>query len=148
MAAGQIVALLLIVLGGVAVAVQAPVNGALARSLTSPLAAAALSFGVGFAVLLVMTLASAGTAPLAGLAGVPAWQFLGGLLGAFYVWAMTSAIGTVGALTAVAALILGQLAAGLLLDHAGAFGLPVHPVSLRRIAAVLLVTAGLLLSRG
>lgn len=148
MNAGQIAALVLICLGGAAVAVQAPVNGALSRSVTSPLAAAAISFGIGFAILIAVTLASAGPAPFARAAGVPGWQLLGGFLGAFYVWAMTSAIGTVGALTALAALILGQLAAGLVLDHVGAFGLPVQPVSGRRIAAVVLVAAGLFLSRG
>lgn len=148
MTTGQVVALMLICLGGAAVAVQAPVNGALSRSVTSPLAAAAISFGIGFAILIAVTLASAGPAPFARAAGVPGWQLLGGFLGAFYVWAMTSAIGTVGALTALAALILGQLAAGLALDHIGAFGLPVQPVSGRRIAAVVLVAAGLFLSRG
>lgn len=147
MSAGQIAALVLICLGGAAVAVQAPVNGALSRSLTSPLAAAAISFGVGFVVLITVTLASAGPAPFGRAMGVPGWQLLGGVLGAFYVWAMTSAIGTVGALTALAALILGQLVAGLVLDHLGAFGLPVQPVSATRLGAVLLVGCGLFLSR-
>ena len=148
MTSGQIVALILICLGGAAVAVQAPVNGALGRSLSSPLAAAAVSFAVGLAVLVIATLASAGTAPVAKLAGVPTWQLAGGLLGAFYVWAIISGIGSVGALTALSAIILGQLTAGLLLDQIGAFGLPVHPISLRRVAAVALVAGGLLLSRG
>ena len=148
MTAGQILSLVLICLGGAAIAVQAPINGALGRALASPLAAAAVSFGVGFAALLLATLASAGTAPVARMSGVPAWQFVGGFLGAFYVWAIISGIGSVGALTALAAIILGQLTAGLLLDQIGAFGLPVHPISMRRIAAVVLVAGGLFLSRG
>ena len=147
MTAGQIGALLLLCAGGAAVAVQAPINGALGRSLASPLSAAAVSFGVGFAVLLAVALASAGTAPAARLAGLPLWQVSGGLLGAFYVWAMIRGIGTTGALTALAAIILGQMIAGLVLDHLGAFGLPAQPVSARRIAAVALVAAGLFLSR-
>lgn len=147
MQAGQVAALLLLCAGGAAVAVQAPINGALGRSLASPLSAAAVSFGVGFAVLLAVALASAGAAPAARLAGVPLWQVSGGILGAFYVWAMTRGIGTTGALTALAAIILGQMVAGLLLDHFGAFGLPAQPVSARRIAAVVLVAAGLILSR-
>ena len=48
---------------------------------------------------------------------------------------------------ALAAIILGQMIAGLVLDHLGAFGLPAQPVSARRIAAVALVAAGLMLSR-
>lgn len=147
MSGGQIAALLLLCAGGAAVAVQAPINGALGRALASPLAAAAVSFGVGFAALLAVTLASAGTAPAGRFAGLPLWQFTGGILGAFYVWAMIRGIGGTGALTALAAIILGQLVAGLVLDHLGAFGLPVQPVSAARIGAVLLVGCGLLLSR-
>ena len=146
MTQGTLVAVLLIVLGGAAVAVQAPVNGALGRSLQSPLAAAAVSFGVGFACLMALTLVGSGGA-LARLGGVPFWQFAGGLLGAFYVWAMVSSISTLGVLTALAALILGQLGAAILIDHFGAFGLAVQPISPRRIAAVALVPAGLFLSR-
>ncbi len=147
MTSGQIVSLILICLGGAAIAVQAPINGALGRSLSSPLAAAAVSFAVGFAVLFLAALASAGMAPVARLAVVPVWQLVGGLLGAFYVWAIISGIGSVGALTALTAIILGQLTAGLMLDHIGAFGLPVHPISLQRMAAVVLVAGGLVLSR-
>ncbi|MCB2152712.1 MAG: DMT family transporter, partial [Rhodobacteraceae bacterium] len=62
MTQGTLVAVLLIVLGGAAVAVQAPVNGALGRSLQSPLAAAAVSFGVGFACLMALTLVGSGGA--------------------------------------------------------------------------------------
>lgn len=147
MAPGPVLALMLIAVGGVAIAVQAPVNGALARALGSPLAAATVSFGLGFAVLLALTLAGAGPAALSRLGGVAAWQLAGGILGAFYVWSVTTGIGATGALSALAALILGQLAAGLVLDHLGAFGLPVQPVSPRRLAALALVAAGLVLSR-
>ncbi len=147
MTAGQIVSLVLICLGGAALAAQAPINGALGRSLESPLAAAAVSFGVGFTALLLATLASAGAEPAGRLAGVPVWQFAGGLLGAFYVWSILSGVGSVGVLTALATLILGQLSAGLVLDHVGAFGLPVQPISATRIGAAVLIGAGLILSR-
>ncbi len=146
MTGGAWIAVLLIVLGGAAVAVQAPVNGALGRSLQSPLVAATVSFGVGFAALLALSLLGSGGA-MAGLGDVPFWQFAGGLLGAFYVWAMVSTISTLGVVTALAALILGQLGAALLIDHVGAFGVAVQPMSPRRLLAVALVAAGLVLSR-
>ena len=136
----------LIALGGAAVAVQAPLNGALGRSLASPVAAAAVSFAVGFVLLAAMALAGSGGG-LARLGSVPLWQLVGGVLGAFYVWAMITAVGSLGAVTAIAALIFGQLTAALILDHAGAFGLVVQPISVRRVAAVALVMAGLILSQ-
>ncbi len=148
MPAGSIPALILIFLGGVAIAVQAPINAALGRSVGSGLAAAAVSFGVGFAALIVVSLATSGAAPFEKASGVPWWQLAGGLLGAFYVWSVIAGLSGLGVLTALVALILGQLGAALVLDHLGAFGLPAQPVSLRRVVAVTLVAAGLLLSRG
>lgn len=138
----------LIALGGAAIAVQAPLNAALSRSLGSPLAAAAISFAVGLVALAALALATAGSAPVTRLAGVPLWQLVGGFLGAFYVWSVISGVASLGVVTAVAALILGQLVAALILDQIGAFGLAVQPVTLRRLVAVALVAGGLLLSRG
>ncbi len=146
MAAAPLTPLVLIALGGAAIALQAPVNGALARTLASPLAAAALSFGVGFAALAGLTLAQ-GTGVAGRLADVPLWQFAGGLLGAFYVWSMVSGIMGLGAVTAMAALVFGQLTGALVVDAIGAFGLAPHPVSPTRLASVALVGAGLILSR-
>ena len=45
------------------------------------------------------------------------------------------------------ALVVGQLVAALVLDRIGAFGLPVHDISLTRLAGLGLVLAGLALSR-
>jgi transporter family-2 protein len=76
------------------------------------------------------------------------WRYLaGGLLGAFYVWAVLWSVPTLGVVTAFAALILGQLGMAMLLDAIGAFGLAVHSITPLRIASVLLVGAGLVLSR-
>jgi transporter family-2 protein len=137
----------LIALGGAAISVQAPLNAALSRSLGSPLAAAAVSFAVGFVLLLALALVSVGSGPVARLSGVPLWQLTGGFLGAFYVWSVISGVSTLGVVTAVAALILGQLVAALILDQTGAFGLAVQTISPRRVVAALLVLAGLILSR-
>jgi transporter family-2 protein len=52
-----------------------------------------------------------------------------------------------GALTAAAAVIFGQMAMAMILDRFGAFGLPVQVITWKRIAGLVLVMAGLLLSR-
>jgi len=78
---------------------------------------------------------------------VDGWLLLGGLLGAFYVWAILWSIPVLGIVTAVSAMILGQLLVALTLDAMGPFGLPVHEVSGTRILAVVLVAGGVILSR-
>jgi bacterial/archaeal transporter family-2 protein len=52
-----------------------------------------------------------------------------------------------GVVTTVAALILGQMTAALVLDRLGLFGLPVQELSVTRLAAAGLVAAGVVLSR-
>ncbi len=140
-------ALLIVVFAGVALAIQAPINAALGRSLGSPIAAAAVSFAVGLVVLIGLTLLISGPQPFAKVAATPGWQLVGGLLGAFYVSAVLWGVSTLGVLSTMAALILGQMGAALLLDGNGLFGLPVQALTPQRIAAAVLVAAGLLLSR-
>ena len=140
-------ALLAIFVGGIAIAVQAPINARLAVHSGDGMAAAAISFGVGFLLLAGVTAARGAVPPLDRLAGVPWWAWTGGALGAVYVWAAIWSVSTLGALTLVAGLILGQMTAALLLDSSGAFGLAVREVSPQRLAAVALVAAGVVLSR-
>lgn len=139
--------LTIVACAGMALATQAPINGALARSLGSPVAAAAVSFGVGLVFLIGLTLALNGPQPFAKLVLTPWWQLAGGLLGAFYVSAVLWGVSTLGVVSTMAALILGQMGMALLLDGAGLFGLAVQALTAQRIAAAVLVAAGLVLSR-
>lgn len=142
----QGLALLAIALGGVAVAVQAPLNAALGRSLGAALPAAAVSFAVGMIALIVLSYATT-SAPFARLGEVPVWQCAGGLLGAYFIWSVIWGAPSLGVVTTIAAMILGQMVGALVLDAVGAFGTPVQPISLTRVAAVALVVAGVVLSR-
>ena len=142
----MILPLLAVFIGGVAIAAQAPLNANLARILGGPLPAAAVSFGVGFVLLLALSLLT-GTANYARLTAAPPVLWLGGLLGAWYVTSVIWGIPTLGALSAIAVLILGQMVGALVLDSVGAFGLAVQQITPQRLAAAGLVAAGLVLSR-
>lgn len=139
--------LLAVVLGGVAIALQAPVNAALARELGGPVPAAAVSFGVGFAVLMVIALAQGQGGAFLKLPQVPAWMMVGGCLGAWYVLAAVWGVNSLGVLTLISAVILGQMTAAIVIDATGALGVAVREVTPTRIAAAGLVMAGLILSR-
>jgi Putative inner membrane exporter, YdcZ len=67
--------------------------------------------------------------------------------GRLHVFAVLWGVPTLGVLSTMAALILGQMGAALVLDGAGMFGLQVQALSPQRIAAAVLVAAGLVLSR-
>ena len=139
--------LLGILLGGVFLASQAPINAALARSLGDPVLAACISFGIGFVILAVLS-AVRGAWPSGGaMAAAPWWSWLGGLLGAFYVAVVIWGVPQLGVVSTVAALIFGQVAAALILDAVGAFGLPVQAITWQRLVAAGMILGGLVLSR-
>lgn len=140
-------ALIIVVIAGVALATQGPINAALGRSLASPMGAATVSFGVGLILLIALTLLFDGPQTFTKLAITPGWQLFGGFLGAFYVSAVLWGVSTLGVLSTMAALILGQMGMALVLDGNGLFGLPVQMLTPQRIAAAGLVAAGLVLSR-
>ncbi|MEJ6390722.1 DMT family transporter [Gymnodinialimonas ulvae] len=147
MSSQYLFALIAIAVGGACISTQAPINARLGSHVGDPVAAAAISFIVG-AIALSLIVMLRGAVPSAGqMASAPWWAWVGGALGAVYVWAAVWSVGTLGVLTMVAALIFGQLAAALLLDAIGAFGLQVREISWTRIAAIALVAAGLVLSR-
>ena len=136
-----------ILIGGVFLSSQAPINAALARSLGDPLLAACISFGVGFLILAVIS-AFRGTLPSgSAMASAPWWSWLGGVLGAFYVAVGVWGGAQIGVGGTVAALVFGQVAAALILDAVGAFGLPVQAITWQRIVAAGLILGGLVLSR-
>ena len=143
----MILALLAIALGGACIAVQAPINARLAGAVGDPVLAAAISFGVGFAILIVIAAARGALPGLPGGLSAPWWVWAGGALGAFYVWAAVWSVGTLGVVTLVAALILGQMLAAMAVDATGAFGTAVREITPTRLAAAALVAAGVVLSR-
>lgn len=140
-------AVLAVVLGGVAVAVQAPINAALGRELGAMVPAAAVSFGVGFLVLIAASTLLGQSGVFLKLASAPAWTLVGGALGAVYVLSAILGVGTLGVVTMVAALVLGQMAAAMVIDSTGSLGMELREISPQRIAAAGLVAAGLVLSR-
>ena len=132
---------------GAAVALQTRINAALGRNRGSGVAAAAVSLGVGFAVLLAVLWLRGELDALPRAFSAPLVLLLGGVLGAFYVWSVLWAIPTLGALTVISALILGQLSAALVIDATGLLGLTVQAITPTRIAAAALEAAGAVVSR-
>ncbi len=142
-----ILSLIVVALAGTALATQTPINAALGRSIGSGIAAAAVSFAIGFLVLLAVSIVAGEAASLTRILSAPPILLIGGALGAFYVWSVLWAIPVLGALTTITALILGQMCAALVIDATGLFGLAVAAVTPTRLAAAALVAAGVVLSR-
>jgi transporter family-2 protein len=77
----------------------------------------------------------------------PWWIWTGGIAGASYVLAAVALARPLGVATLFAAVIVGQLTAGLVIDHFGWFNVPVHRVSPERLIGAALLVGGMALIR-
>ncbi len=133
--------------GGVALASQAGINAQLRQYMHSPYQAAFFSFLIGTLILGMVVLVQTGARPqLQELMAVPYWLWIGGLLGAFGVSVAIILAPRLGAVNLTIVIVCGQLLAALVLDHFGWLGFEKHPINWQRIAGVILVIAGLVLT--
>ena len=134
-------------LTGVVIAVQTGINSQLRAFLASPLQAVFVSFMVGTVGVALALVAKREPPPLAKWASMPWWMWVGGLCGLFIVSTNIIVVPRLGAALRTSLAIAGQLTTALALDHYGAFGFPVHHISLPRVAGAVLLLAGVVLIR-
>lgn len=135
--------MILMAAGGVAVAVQPSINARLAEK-TGYLQAATLSFAVGTLVLLLISL-STHQGSFRRLTEASWWQFSGGFFGAFFVTMTIIGVPRIGTTAVLALTIVSQLVAGLLLDHYGLLGMRGIPIDFKRLLGVAFLLIGVAL---
>lgn len=132
---------------GLVIPLQSAVNSSLRDTLRSgSLLAAFVSFAVGTVFLAAISLAMG--QPFASLAGLPRiawWQWLGGVLGAFFVFGSTLLAPRIGVAAMISLIVAGQVLSSLVFDRYGLLGLPVRDISWVRVAGVLLMLGGAVL---
>lgn len=138
--------ILMTLLAGIGVAIQAPTNATLARASGSTVLAALISFAVGTMLLAVVWLATDRTTPAA-VRGVPVWAWLGGLYGAVFVTAAAYAAPRLGVASMLMIAIASQLAMAVAIDHFGLFGIRAEPITASRMLGLALVVGGVILVR-
>ncbi|MGH2837338.1 MAG: DMT family transporter [Thermoleophilaceae bacterium] len=138
-------ALLLTVFAGGLIAMQAPINSILGKSVGT-FAAASVSFVVGTVALVLITVLVGGGFGDLGEARHLSWYYLmGGVLGAVYVTTALVAVRELGAGGVTAATIAGQLTLSLVIDQLGILGVDKQPITWERVVGVLLLALGTLL---
>lgn len=144
----MVVLFLLLAFGiGLVLPLQAAINSSLRDTLRSGSVLAALvSFSVG-----TLALAAAGLLsgqPFAALSGLPRiawWQWLGGFLGASFIFGSTLLPPRIGLAGMTALIVAGQVTCSLVFDRFGWLGLPVRDLSWIRLAGAVLLLAGAVL---
>jgi bacterial/archaeal transporter family-2 protein len=130
------------VFAGGLVALQAPINSMLGKTVGN-LAAASVSFAIGLVVLVAITLTvGGGFGRIGEIGGLDPQYLLGGVLGAVYVTTVLISVRTLGAGGVTAATIAGQLTMSVVIDRAGLLGLDQRALTPGRVLGIALLAAG------
>jgi transporter family-2 protein len=135
--------ILVAVMGGIAVGVQAAVNGTLGKNI-GVIEATLVSFMVGTAALTLAAVAF-GRGSISAALTVPRWQLVGGLLGSFYVFSIVLGAPRLGVTSTIVAVITGQMLAGALIDHFGVIPGRHVPLDRYRVLGLVLMAGALFL---
>jgi transporter family-2 protein len=143
----NVIFILIAFFAGVALSVQAAVNGQLAVAMgDNTFAAAFYSFLTGTIVLTVIAIANGHlTASLSVIPAQP-WPYLiGGLLGAAAISGSILLAPRIGLANLLALVIAGQLLASIVIDQFGMLGVEMRTVSIIKFGGALMMMAGVVL---
>ena len=132
---------------GAGLAAQAAVNTQLRAATGSALWTSLISASLTVVLLGAALALQRDALTTSGYARYPWWIWTGGIAGAAYVLAAVTLARPLGVATLFAAVIVGQLTAGLVIDHYGWLHVPVHRVSPERLLGAALLVAGMALIR-
>ncbi len=135
-----LVTVLIGALGGVAVGLQGPIATQMGKRVG--IAASSLVVHVSGAILSGLLLLTRGGEQIGNWRSL-SWYMLGsGFFGVLLYVTINHTMPRLGATTALALIIIGQLAMGIVVDHFGLFGVPVRQLDLWRGAGLILLVAG------
>lgn len=127
-------------IGGIAVGVQTPVVGAMSNRVGG--AAGSLIIHLSGAVASLILLLIRGGENI-GEWRTLTWYMLGsGVFGLVLFMSLSQTVPKLGATSAITLIVVGQLLAGMVIDHFGLFEVAVRSVDLNRLIAALLLLAG------
>lgn len=130
-----LIMILLTVVGGAMLSIQAAINGQLG-SKVGVFKSAFLTFSVG-ALITGLLIFFFEPKHAVSLLDVPKWQLLGAMFGVPYIVIMVLAVQRIGTAVATVAVIFGQLTMSMLIDNFGWLGNDAIPFSMSRLGAIL-----------
>ena len=137
---------LTLIVGGL-MPVQAILNTRLGRQIGGPLMASLMSFSVGLICLLILNFCINASAimQLRNSAAGPWYIWMGGVIGAIFVGYITWVNQQQGIALTFALAVSGQMFLSLLIDHYGLFGAAIRTITLEKIIGVALIICGIVL---
>lgn len=138
--------LMALVLGAI-LPMQAAINARLAKTAGSPVMAAFVSFAVGTLALMLFLLITGQFQFRFISSSSPWWIWTGGILGTFFVAGIVMLLPRLGVVLSFSLVLAGQMFAAILFDQYGFLGLAVREISLGKIIGAVLLVIGVVLIR-
>ncbi len=127
-------------LGGVAVGVQSPIAGAMGQRIGGTASSVIVHLsGLIFSVALLLL---RGGEKIRDWRTLPLYMLGAGIFGLILYQTISVTFPRLGGTIMVALIIIGQLTAGLVIDHFGWLGVATRPIDLTRVIGVLVLLAG------
>lgn len=139
-----IVIILIGLMGGVAVGIQAPLSSMISQRLGVMESVFIVHLGGAIAALIPLAIYSGGK--LGSWRAVPWYALCAGAFGLVVIFSMSYMIPRIGVATALIILLAGQLFIGTILDHFGWLGAAHRPLEISRIIGLAVVMFGAWLS--
>lgn len=128
---------------GACIALQASANGMFRRNLGDPWYAAFFSIcGTIITASCVMLIFRPPAPSMSAVQSCQWWNWIGGPLGAMIVLAGAALTPKLGAAAFISLVVAGQLGVSMVLDHYALMGLEEQPITLGRVAGIILVVVG------
>lgn len=133
---------------GICLVIQQGLNNNLRSALNSAVWSGFTSYVVGVLCMLILAIALREPLPsMAAISRLPPWAFAGGIFGAIFIGLGIVLVPKIGTATFFVLLVAGQMLGALIFDHFGLMGVPVHPISMIRLAGAALLVGGVVLIR-
>jgi transporter family-2 protein len=140
--------ILLAIVAGAVLPLQAGLNVQLGKSVNQPIFAAFASFLIGsLGLLIYLLILKFDFLVVSQTRTVSPWVWIAGILGAFYVAAVIILAPRLGTALTFSLVVTGQMIISLILDHFGLLGLPVKHINWQRLVGVAFLITGVLLIR-
>lgn len=143
----KIIWILLALLSGAVLPIQAGLNARLGGAAQNAVYASAISFIVGTIGLIAYIIVTRQTFSIAGLKDAPAYLWLGGLLGAIYVTAIVLLFPKLGPGLTFGLVVAGQMVVSVLLDHYNVLVAHPSPITFMKVLGIVLIVAGVVIIR-
>ncbi|WP_405204944.1 DMT family transporter [Aquimarina sp. LLG6339-5] len=144
----QLFFIILAIIAGAVLPVQAGLNVQLGKSVHQPIFAAFASFLIGtIGLLIYLFILKFDFSTISQTKTVSPVVWIAGILGAFYVAAVIILAPRLGTALTFVLVVAGQMTISLVLDHYGLLGLPVKQINWQRLLGVAFLIAGVLLIR-